>query len=49
MTLENVLREVENRNADDTYRDPKKYFFQFLERPLRTSHGDGGWKAIIFH
>ena len=27
MALENVLREVENRSSDDSYRDPKKYFF----------------------
>ena len=27
MTLESVLREVENRSADDTYRDPKEVLF----------------------
>ena len=33
MALENVLREVENRGSDDTYRDPLNYYFTIFGDP----------------
>jgi len=47
MTLENVLREVENRNADDTYRDPKKYFFSIFGTPAKDK--PWGWRLEGHH
>lgn len=47
MTLENVLREVENRSADDTYRDPKKYFFSIFGTPAKDQ--PWGWRLEGHH
>lgn len=33
MALENILREVENRPADDTYRDPLNYYVTIFGQP----------------
>jgi hypothetical protein len=33
MALESVLRDVENRPADDPYRDPKKFYFSIFGAP----------------
>lgn len=33
MALENILREVENRAADDTYRDPLNYYITIFGEP----------------
>ena len=47
MTLESVLREVENRSADDTYRDPKKYFFSIFGTPAKDQ--PWGWRLEGHH
>lgn len=47
MALENVLRQVESRPADDTYRDPLNYSFTVFGDPA----GDGiwGWRLEGHH
>lgn len=47
MQLENVLHEVENRAADDKYRDPGKYFVSVFGHP----HVDSiwGWRLEGHH
>ncbi|HEX6226771.1 MAG TPA: DUF3500 domain-containing protein [Chryseolinea sp.] len=47
MALENVLREVENRSADDSYRDPKKYFFSVFGSPGKDNAW--GWRLEGHH
>lgn len=47
MTLENVLREVEGRSKDDTYRDPLKYFFTIFGDPGSTE--PWGWRIEGHH
>ncbi|HZI26246.1 MAG TPA: DUF3500 domain-containing protein, partial [Chryseolinea sp.] len=47
MALESVLREVENRREDDTYRDPKKYFFSVFGTP--TENSAWGWRLEGHH
>jgi hypothetical protein len=47
MALESVLREVENRGADDTYRDPKKYYFSIFGTP--SSDKPWGWRLEGHH
>ena len=47
MALENVLREVENRRPDDTYRDPKKYFFTVFGTPAMDK--PWGWRLEGHH
>jgi hypothetical protein len=41
MQLETVLKEVENRSADDHYRDPGNYFFSIFGNPNLIRFGDG--------
>ncbi len=47
MALENVLREVEGRGADDTYRDPKKFFFTIFGTPSKDK--PWGWRLEGHH
>jgi hypothetical protein len=47
MALESVLREVENRSADDTYRDPKKYYFSIFGEPAKDK--PWGWRLEGHH
>jgi Protein of unknown function (DUF3500) len=47
MQLENVLREIEGRNADDTYRDPLNYFFTIFGTP--SKEGPWGWRLEGHH
>lgn len=47
MALESVLREVENRPADDTYRDPKKYYFSIFGTPSKEK--PWGWRLEGHH
>ena len=47
MQLETVLREVENRPADDTYRDPGNYFFSIFGNP--ASDPIWGWRLEGHH
>src|SRR5688572_746629 len=47
VALESVLREVENRNQDDTYRDPKKYFFSIFGTPATDK--PWGWRLEGHH
>ncbi len=47
MALENVLREVENRGSDDTYRDPLKYYFTIFGTP--TKDKPWGWRLEGHH
>lgn len=47
MALESVLREVENRGPDDSYRDPKKYFFSIFGIPSKDS--PWGWRLEGHH
>lgn len=47
MALESVLREVENRGEDDSYRDPKKYFFSIFGSPAENSIW--GWRLEGHH
>jgi hypothetical protein len=44
---ENILRAVENRKDDDTYRDPKKYFVSFFGEPAEKSLW--GWRFEGHH
>lgn len=37
MALENILREVENRSADDKYRDPLNYYITIFGEPSKDS------------
>lgn len=39
MSLENILKEVENRPADDHYRDPENYYFSFFGNPADSIWG----------
>lgn len=39
IALENILREVEGRNSDDTYRDPLNYYLTIFGTP----HADSIW------
>ncbi|WP_073097289.1 DUF3500 domain-containing protein [Cyclobacterium lianum] len=45
--LENVLREVENRPPDDTYRDPLNYHFSIFGDP--DGSGEWGWRLEGHH
>jgi hypothetical protein len=45
--LEIVLKEVENRPADDDYRDPVKYFFSIFGEPAKDSVW--GWRFEGHH
>jgi len=45
--LENVLREVEGRNASDTYRDPLNYYFTVFGTP--ASEKPWGWRLEGHH
>lgn len=47
MQLENVLKEVENRRADDAYRDSGKYFFSVFGDPAKDSIW--GWRLEGHH
>lgn len=47
MQLETVLREVENRPANDTYRDPGNYFFSIFGNP--ASDPVWGWRLEGHH
>src|SRR5688572_19724762 len=47
MGLENVLREVEGRGPDDSYRDPKKYYFTIFGTPSKDSVW--GWRLEGHH
>ena len=47
MQLENVLHEVENRPADDKYRDPGKYFISVFGHPGIDS--TWGWRLEGHH
>ena len=47
MALENVLREVEGRGADDSYRDPKKYYFSIFGTPAKDK--PWGWRLEGHH
>ena len=47
--LENVLREVENRPANDTHTVIRAIIlFQFLENRPQMQYGAGDWKVIIY-
>ena len=39
MSLENVLKEVENRPADDHHRDPENYYFSIFGNPVDSIWG----------
>ena len=45
--LENVLREVENRSANDTYRDPGNYSFSIFGNP--AADAIWGWRLEGHH
>ncbi|GAB3014161.1 DUF3500 domain-containing protein [Cyclobacterium sediminis] len=45
--LENVLREVENRPENDTYRDPLNYHFSVFGKP--SSNKPWGWRLEGHH
>ena len=45
--LENVLREVENRPANDTHRDPGNYSFSFFGNP--ATDAIWGWRLEGHH
>ncbi|MFO7823526.1 MAG: DUF3500 domain-containing protein [Cyclobacterium sp.] len=45
--LENVLREVENRPPDDSYRDPLNYHFSIFGLPDKS--GEWGWRLEGHH
>lgn len=45
--LEGILRSVENRPENDSYRDPGKYYFSFFGNPLRDSIW--GWRLEGHH
>jgi hypothetical protein len=47
MQLETVLKEVENRPADDHYRDPGNYFFSVFGKP--ASDRIWGWRLEGHH
>jgi hypothetical protein len=47
MALENVLREVENRPANDTYRDPLNYYITIFGNPDEDSVW--GWRLEGHH
>jgi hypothetical protein len=47
MQLENILHEVENRAADDKYRDPAKYFISIFGHPAIDS--TWGWRLEGHH
>lgn len=47
MALENVLRKVENRPDNDTYRDPLNYYFTIFGDP--KSNGVWGWRFEGHH
>jgi hypothetical protein len=47
ISLENVLREVENRGSDDTYRDPRKYYFTIFGTP--SLEKPWGWRLEGHH
>lgn len=47
MALESVLREVENRGSDDTYRDPLKYYFTIFGSP--SNDKPWGWRLEGHH
>lgn len=47
MELENVLREVEGRGADDKYRDPKNYYLTIFGTPGNTE--PWGWRFEGHH
>jgi hypothetical protein len=47
MQLETVLKEVENRPADDHYRDPGNYFFSVFGKPV--SDRIWGWRLEGHH
>jgi hypothetical protein len=47
MQLENVLREVENRPANDDYRNPDKYYFSIFGHPVHDSIW--GWRFEGHH
>jgi hypothetical protein len=45
--LENVLRELEGRNGDDRYRDPRKYFVTIFGTP--STNSIWGWRFEGHH
>jgi hypothetical protein len=45
--LENVLREVEGRGPNDTYRDPLNYYFSIFGKPSATNAW--GWRLEGHH
>jgi len=45
--LENVLREVESRSSNDTYRDPGNYFFSIFGNP--ATDAIWGWRLEGHH
>jgi len=47
MALENVLREVEGRGSDDTYRDPSNYYFTIFGTPSKDT--PWGWRFEGHH
>jgi hypothetical protein len=42
MSLEKVLKAIENRKENDHYRDTGKYFFNLLINHPKKAYGDGG-------
>jgi len=47
MSLENVLKVIENRQESDHYRDPGKYFFTIFGQP--SAKGVWGWRLDGHH
>lgn len=47
IALESVLREVEKRGEDDSYRDPKKYYFSIFGTP--SNDKPWGWRIEGHH
>lgn len=47
MALEEVLRDIENRGSDDSYRDPKKFYFTIFGDP--SSDQPWGWRLEGHH
>lgn len=47
IALEEVLRQVEGRGANDGYRDPKKYYFSIFGKPSSTE--PWGWRLEGHH
>lgn len=47
MQLETVLKELENRSADDHYRDPGKYYLTIFGKP--SEQGIWGWRFEGHH